>query len=1597
MAAIPNHEFYFSTNRFLWLSLIPESEREELFPGATSQIPKNLVTTYVFCGVFWTDPIVNLSASERNLTAERAWFGIRTFVKGSHIAESVARDGLTEGNFAQLGHHEDKDQVYRGQTVDYFQDKELITLVSIYNKYSNWLSNKEKYDEMDIVRRALIVSRSKSDLWNKGEGVLNSLDEKQKLQVVSVLNMSNEDVFHKKDAIKAIESKKFTSKVRDKYVKFLKSWIGDGERRADGVHSHNGIKIYKKRLSSKDRLLFSWVTCSDYNEGKPFLLIYNIVFDHDSVNSYLAEKIDARIEDFSLVENANIEPQDIESFAQTIGNGPTKPLPGRINLKSLDNLDLPHNIALDENQRRAIVENQPLLIDGLAGTGKTAVLSRRAAFRAGFAGSNTKILLLSSNNGVVKRLLQDVSNLAKNEQYWKKNNREFSQNLYTVSFQDKKIPNSTELAIDDLALFHKFDFDEVLLDECQDVTPLEFEVLKIFVKYNDVRRFSFGGDPLQTLNPTGFDWGRIKSLFVNSIGENKSENQLSTIAKGIIISKFHQNYRSQGDIVELANAIQRHRSKAVSSDDLIEMIPHHPGSQKPRLVEINPKNEDDVSAVVKALLESGLGRVTAICWATDDHEVIKICTGEGSDGILEEVWSTKQKEDPFQNTDFRTALELHSSASIKGGEKHAVLLYKFGTSHGSKLDTLLSSFEDLNPVKQVDKIPVSYAYSRLYVAITRAFKNVYFVEENAGIEFWKSVNFHRSNGESLFQSKIERASALSNMPDFILEDDLTRELFDDHLLNWKNNGDKNSLFSAIRILRHLISKNKADEADELTLLELEGDKALHFDDDEDLAIKKYRGARKPQKYMPLMFRKRMWNELKERLASSGDAFDQALFLYCDIQLSNNIVEAVDLEDFVKIIENQQPQLVSHWRNELHSMKKFVDSLKDNFLNKYPKSTSLVKVLLDGYSQFFGWELLLKFMKKVADDNPRIYIDFIFTNRPKKYNLMEDRKYTSSLEKVRDELSGDDKITFIKKHQQYVLENKQSEWDRVHAAELDKKISTLPKKGFQRTIQDNPSYVVKTKPANDTSRLFSWLDEIQNLIPLSFAETYSRRIESIIKARNEEDPIRRFEFLEDALDQDERAGKVLNKDKTGYTQINWIDWATIATWVNKTRRNPKLKKLDNYGDVKSFFECCLNIAEDYSNRGEYKKLPIFKEPTMSLKHLSISSDENNDIIQNNYRFKLVDEIGQRLVSAIQAKRGGSSIQDLIDLIDRTLIDNSLSSDFDDALINQSLKRIRPKMSKEGKAHFDLLHFRISKRGVKLEKEFRIAGEPPITNPNLDKFVKLLRKAGHEDLANNYESRKITDEITIQKEVRSAPNVQEIISALNRGNRGIGNYSFLTIDIFRTIMEKLSDKSGQLFEIPNKDEVLSKFWNEFLQLNPGNEIELIRQLITGIEPIIYVHGFSFVKKEIMLLGMMKDSLREPTSILNDTFTSAVTNYKQLVLSNTSSVTTSGKGKGVAKQTPAKAKKQQVWSGVVKYFEGLKFTDETKLNDEVVAFLLIQNISKREYKLPKVKELCELVGAKKTGKKADLIIGLCEAVGMTDSESYGRLIDVFSVNSF
>ena len=44
-------------------------------------------------------------------------------------------------------------------------------------------------------------------------------------------------------------------------------------------------------------------------------------------------------------------------------------------------------------------------------------------------------------------------------------------------------------------------------------------------------------------------------------------------------------------------------------------------------------------------------------------------------------------------------------------------------------------------IEQAELISIKYAYSRLYVGLTRAFKKVFLIEDNDGMEFWKSLNY----------------------------------------------------------------------------------------------------------------------------------------------------------------------------------------------------------------------------------------------------------------------------------------------------------------------------------------------------------------------------------------------------------------------------------------------------------------------------------------------------------------------------------------------------------------------------------------------------------------------------------------------------------------------------------------------------------------------------------------------------------------------------------------------------------------------------------------------------------------------------------------
>ena len=98
-------------------------------------------------------------------------------------------------------------------------------------------------------------------------------------------------------------------------------------------------------------------------------------------------------------------------------------------------------------------------------------------------------------------------------------------------------------------------------------------------------------------------------------------------AAGIRITKFHQNYRSQGNVVRFANAVQAHRAKLIgNSDDQITMEPMLDEKSEPYLIQVGDNEDEEV--LIKAIIESGLHNVITICWAADDNQIIELCNGQ---------------------------------------------------------------------------------------------------------------------------------------------------------------------------------------------------------------------------------------------------------------------------------------------------------------------------------------------------------------------------------------------------------------------------------------------------------------------------------------------------------------------------------------------------------------------------------------------------------------------------------------------------------------------------------------------------------------------------------------------------------------------------------------------------------------------------------------------------------------------------------------------------------------------------------------------------------------------------------------------------------
>ncbi len=268
---------------------------------------------------------------------------------------------------------------------------------------------------------------------------------------------------------------------------------------------------------------------------------------------------------------------------------------------------------------------------------------------------------------------------------------------YLSFLKEAKRYDTNLVSYDYLEKVHaKYDF--IVVDEVQDFTPIQLALILKTLK--TAQQFILCGDSNQIVHPNFFSWAKIKSLFYHQAKSQHSE----------IIRLLTRNYRNAPNITAIANKLLKIKNLRFGS---IDKESHY-------LVE----SQSTTKGEVYCLLENK--------------------------GILDEINDKTRKSTHFAVIVLRDDLKEKASRTFqtplifsiyeaKGLEYDNVILYNFISSDEKNFRELS---RDVNPDHLHDELVYGrvkdktdrsleiykFFINALYVAITRAIKNVYFIE-----------------------------------------------------------------------------------------------------------------------------------------------------------------------------------------------------------------------------------------------------------------------------------------------------------------------------------------------------------------------------------------------------------------------------------------------------------------------------------------------------------------------------------------------------------------------------------------------------------------------------------------------------------------------------------------------------------------------------------------------------------------------------------------------------------------------------------------------------------------------------------------------------
>lgn len=548
-----------------------------------------------------------------------------------------------------------------------------------------------------------------------------------------------------------------TSRVQKQYEKVVEMIQRDDFYSAE-VKKLAGTPYYRAKLDHTNRLLFKVVT---YN-GKKYALLLEVIYSHAYEKSRFLNG--AKIDE-NKIEQANI---DSAYFDQQS----TETIP-YINQQNVYFHLLDKIISLDQNQDEIFHLMPPLIIIGSAGSGKTMLTlekmksypgeilyvtgspylvqnARNLYYANNYSNDAQEIDFLSyrefletikvpagkevnfqsfslwlrrsyqskifqdpnklyeefkgviTGNNVEKRYLskEDYSNLGIKQSIFSVEERFQVYELfekYLLFLKDNRLYDSNLISFDYLPFAQK-KYDFIVVDEVQDLTPVQLFLILRTLKQS--QNFMLCGDSNQIVHPNFFSWAKIKTLFYHQASNYSAD----------IIRILHKNYRNTPGVTLIANKILKIKNARFGS---IDKESHY-------LVDSQSTTKGEIYCLLNR--ENLRQEINQKTHKSTHFAVI----------VLRE----EQKEEVSRY--FQTPL-IFSIYEAKGLEYDNVILYNFVSSdekkfrdiaQGITVEDLMSEFTYGRVKDKSDRSLEIYKFyiNALYVTITRAIKNVYWIE-----------------------------------------------------------------------------------------------------------------------------------------------------------------------------------------------------------------------------------------------------------------------------------------------------------------------------------------------------------------------------------------------------------------------------------------------------------------------------------------------------------------------------------------------------------------------------------------------------------------------------------------------------------------------------------------------------------------------------------------------------------------------------------------------------------------------------------------------------------------------------------------------------